>query len=127
MGMLEILVMRLVLWIGLPLLLVTLALGPRKVARRLKAAWSWLTRRRLDPEEILTHVVRQHEQHVAALCKLLAEEEAAEAGIVANMRQTRAIFRSSKTKLVRIRRGATTWCPGSAVQTESRTGGDGEL
>ena len=80
--------MRLVLWIGLPLLLLTLALGPRKVLRRLKYAWSWFTRRRLDPEEILTHVVRQHEQHVAALGKLLAEEEAAEATIVDNLRQS---------------------------------------
>jgi phage shock protein A len=86
--MLEILVMRLVLWIGLPLLLLTLALGPRRVLRRFKYAWSWLTRRRLDPEVILTHVVRQHEQHVAALGKLLAEEEAAEASIVANLRQS---------------------------------------
>jgi phage shock protein A len=88
MGPLEIFVMRLVLWIGLPLLLLSLAVGPRRVLRHLKAGWKWFTRRRLDPEEILTHVVRQHEQHVAALGKLLAEEEAAEADIVANLRQS---------------------------------------
>jgi phage shock protein A len=88
MGPLEILVMRLVLWIGLPLLLLSLAVGPRRVLRQLKAGWKWFTRRRLDPEEILTHVVRQHEQHVAALGKLLAEEEASEADIVANLRQS---------------------------------------
>jgi len=80
--------MRLVLWIGLPLLLVSLAIGPRRVLRNLKFAWKWFTRRRLDPEEILTHVVRQHEQHVAALGKLLADEEAAEADIVANLQES---------------------------------------
>jgi phage shock protein A len=88
MGPLEILVMRLVLWIGLPLLLLSLAVGPRRVLRHLKAVWKWFTRRRLDPEEILTHVVRQHEQHVAALGKLVTDEEAAEADIVANLRQS---------------------------------------
>ena len=88
--------MRLVLWIGLPLLLLSLAVGPRRVLRNLKAVWSWFTRRRLDPEEILTHVVRQHEQHVAALGKLLADEEAAEADIVANLRAKRGQFAGAR-------------------------------
>ncbi len=102
--------MRLVLWIGLPLLLLTLALGPRKVLRRSKAAWAWLTRRRLDPEEILTHVVRQHEQHVAALGKLLAEEEAAEATIVANLRQSAGNLTTLEDQARTQSGAATIWC-----------------
>lgn len=88
MGPLETVFIRLVLWIGLPLLLFSLAVGPRRLWRQVKFAWQWFNKRRMDPEEILTHVVRQHEEHVAALKKLLAEEETAEAGIVANLRQS---------------------------------------
>jgi phage shock protein A len=90
MGMLELFVMRLVLWVGLPLTLVVLALGPRRVLRDVKALWRWMTRRRLDPQEILTHVVRQHQQHVQALAKLLADEEAAEKAVVANVAESEA-------------------------------------
>ncbi len=85
MGMLELLVVRLVLWLGLPLALVVLAIGPRRVLRTAHSAWNWFVRRRLDPEEILTHVVRQHEQHVKALAKLLADEEAAETLVVTHL------------------------------------------
>jgi phage shock protein A len=90
MGMLELFVMRLVLWVGLPLLLVVLALGPRRVLRDARFTWRWLTRRRLDPHEILTHVVRQHEEHVKALARLLADEEAAEKSIAENLSDSQA-------------------------------------
>jgi phage shock protein A len=90
MGMLELLVVRLVLWVGLPLTLVVLALGPRRVLRDVTLIWRWFTRRRLDPQEILTHVVRQHEQHVKAVAKLLADEEAAEKAVVANLAESQS-------------------------------------
>jgi phage shock protein A len=88
MGMLELLVMRLVLWVGLPLILVVLALGPRRVVRDTKAIWRWFTRRRMEPQVILTHVVQQHEAHVNALAKLLVDEEAAEKAVVANLAES---------------------------------------
>jgi phage shock protein A len=98
MGMLELLVMRLVLWVGLPLILLVLALGPRRVLRDAKAVWRWFTRRRMDPQVILTHVVRQHEEHVRALAKLLADEEAAEKAVVANLAESQGKIATLETQ-----------------------------
>jgi len=74
-------IIRLMLWIGLPLMLIVLALGPARVWRAIKHGWLWLWRRRLEPEEILTQVVRQHEQHINAMRQALNRSEAAEADI----------------------------------------------
>ena len=57
--MLEVL-LRVLLWAGLPLLLVVLGIGPRRVWGGMKKAWAWLWQRRLDPEEVLTRVVQGH-------------------------------------------------------------------
>jgi len=38
-----------------------LAVGPRKLRSSIKRVWSMVFRKRLDPEEILTNVVLQHE------------------------------------------------------------------
>ena len=48
-------------------------------------AGSWLWDKRLDPEQILTEVVRQHEKHIDALKKALARSETAEADITRNI------------------------------------------
>jgi len=85
MGFLESMLLRLLLWIAVPIGLVVLALGPSRVRNWLTEFWSWLWARRLDPERILTHVVRQHEEHIAALRKALARSEAAEAEISRNI------------------------------------------
>jgi phage shock protein A len=74
-------IIRLVLWIGLPAMLIVFALGPARVWRTIKRGWMWLWRKRLEPEEILTQVVRQHEQHINAMRQALNRSEAAEADI----------------------------------------------
>jgi phage shock protein A len=78
-------VLRLTLWIGLPMLLAILAIGPGRTWRAVKKGWNWLWNRRLDPEEVLTRVVKEHEKHVTALRAVLARSEAAEAEIVRNL------------------------------------------
>jgi phage shock protein A len=82
----ETVLLRLVLWIGLPVLLAILAIGPVRSWRGLKKGWNWLWNRRLDPEEVLTRVVTEHEKHVAALRAVLSRSEAAEAEILDNLR-----------------------------------------
>ncbi len=79
---------RVVVWIGLPLLLVMLAVGPRRFLGAVKRGWAWLFQRRLDPEAVLTQVVRQQEQLVAALRQALARSEAAAAAIGQHIQQS---------------------------------------
>ncbi len=79
---------RVVVWIGLPLLLVMLAVGPRRFSGAVKRGWTWLFQRRLDPEAVLTQVVRQQEQLVAALRQALARSEAAAAAIGQHIQQS---------------------------------------
>ncbi len=50
----ELLLVRSVLFVGLPLILLMLAVGPQQFWKSLKRSWTWLWRRRLEPEEILT-------------------------------------------------------------------------
>src|ERR1700722_20476086 len=85
MGFFEFVFMRLILWVAVPLGLVVLLIGPGKVKRWFKQFGSWLWDKRLDPEQILTEVVRQHEKHIAALRKALARSETAEAEITRNI------------------------------------------
>jgi phage shock protein A len=88
MGFLELVVLRLTLWILLPLALVVLVIGPKRVRRWLTDFWNWVWCKRLEPEAILTQVVRLHEKHIAALRDALARSEAAERDIVRNMRKS---------------------------------------
>jgi phage shock protein A len=84
----EYFLLRLVLWIGLLAALVALAVGPSKLKRGIKRVWSVAFRKRLDPEEILTNVVLQHEQHVKAVREALGKAEVAEAALRANLKQS---------------------------------------
>jgi phage shock protein A len=73
--------LRALAWGGLPVLLLVLGIGPRRVWNAVKKGWSWLWTRRLDPEEALTQVVQGHQKHVADLRDVLARAEAAEQDI----------------------------------------------
>ena len=84
----EYVLLRVILWVGLPLLLGVIAVGPRRVWGGVKRAWHWLWKRRLDPEEALTQVVQGHQKHVTALREVLSRCEAAEAEIARNIRQS---------------------------------------
>jgi phage shock protein A len=85
MGLVELFVLRLLLWIGVPVFLLVLVIGPARVNRWLSGLWNWLWTQRLDPEEILTHVVRQHEDRIAGLRKALTRSETAESEIARNI------------------------------------------
>ena len=89
MGFLEVIVVRSLLWIVLPAALVVLVIGPRRVGRWLVRSWNWLWCQRLEPEAILTRVVRDHEKRIVAVRGALARSEAAERDIVTNMKKCR--------------------------------------
>jgi phage shock protein A len=88
MGFVEYFLLRLLLWLGLLSALIALAVGPRKLRSSIKRIWSIAFRKRLDPEEILTNVVLQHEQHVKAVREAVGKAEAAEAALRANLKQS---------------------------------------
>lgn len=88
MRLVELMLLRLVMWVGIPLLLVVLAVGPARVRRALQRVRTWLFERRLDPGEVLSRIVKQHEDHVAALIEALAQARATEREIVQNIQQS---------------------------------------
>jgi phage shock protein A len=88
MGFLEVVLLRLILWVGVPIFLMVMAIGPKRVRRWLHEFWSWLWASRQEPEAILTQVVNTHQKHIAALRDALARSEAAEKDIVSNMRKS---------------------------------------
>ncbi|MGD9646210.1 MAG: PspA/IM30 family protein [Pirellulales bacterium] len=90
MGYIDKVLVRFVLLFGLPLILLMLVVGPRRLWNSIKFGWNWVTQKRLEPEEILTQVVRQHEQHVVAVRRAVAQAEVAEAELVRNLEQSEA-------------------------------------
>ncbi|HZU37310.1 MAG TPA: PspA/IM30 family protein [Gemmataceae bacterium] len=85
MGALEAFLLRLIFWVVVPILLLVLVIGPRRVQRGWRSFWNWLTVRRREPEEILAHVMRQHKERIEAVRKALAQSETAEADIARNI------------------------------------------
>jgi phage shock protein A len=88
MRFLELVLFRLVLWVGIPLFLLVIAVGPGRIRRWWQQARKWLLEHRLDPQEVLTRVVRQHEEHIASVREALARAEATEADITANIHKS---------------------------------------
>jgi phage shock protein A len=85
MRFIEFLFLRGVLFVGLPVLLAVLLIGPARVWKSLKKVGYFLFRSRLEPEQILARVVRQHEQHVAQVRKALTQAENTELAIRAQL------------------------------------------
>lgn len=90
MRFLELVVLRMFLWVGLPCLLAVLAIGPKRFGRAVQRGWNWLFKRRLEPEEVLNRVVQEHQQHVGAMKQVLDRAEAAEFEITQNIEKSEA-------------------------------------
>lgn len=88
MRLIELFLLRSFLLVGLPLLLVVLLVGPQRLSNGLKRAWQWFWMRRLEPEEILAQVVKQHEENVAAVKHVIEQAEAAETEILHGIEQS---------------------------------------
>jgi phage shock protein A len=88
MGALERFLFVTVMWVGAPLLLIVLAVGPRRFWKAVKRARALLWQRRLDPETVLTHVVKEQQGLVEGLKDALARAEAAARDIAANIQRS---------------------------------------
>ncbi|HEX7449869.1 MAG TPA: PspA/IM30 family protein [Pirellulales bacterium] len=88
MRLIELFLLRMVLLVGLPMLLAVLVVGPRRLGAAIKRGWRWLWTKRLEPEEILSQVVRQHQERVAAVKRVIEQAETAESDIVRSLKQT---------------------------------------
>lgn len=88
MHLIELLLFRLVMWGGIPLLLIVLAVGPRRLVGAYRHVCKWLLEKRLDPQDVLTRVVRQHEEHVLQIRRALHHAEKIETEIAENLRKS---------------------------------------
>jgi phage shock protein A len=84
----DLFLLRVLVWVGVPLLLVALAVGPARSWRLVRRLWGWLEDRRHEPTEVLNRVVREHEKSIKALRDVLHQAEAAQNEIVRNMRRS---------------------------------------
>lgn len=75
----EVLLFRGVLWVGLPLLLAVLAIGPGRCWHMVKRGWNWLWQGRLEPEAVLGKVVKQYQDLVEGLNVTLTRSRDAQA------------------------------------------------
>jgi phage shock protein A len=87
MRLIELFLLRAFLLVGLPLLLAVLLVGPKRLASGVKRGWHWLWTRRLEPEEILAQVVRQHQTSVEAVKHVIEQAEAAEKEILRGLEE----------------------------------------
>lgn len=85
---LEFILFRGFLWVGLPLLLAVLAVGPGRCWRAVKRGWHWLWRKRLDPEEVLGQVVKQYQDLVESLNQTLTKSRKAEYDLHQHIKQS---------------------------------------
>jgi phage shock protein A len=88
MGEIAAVLLRLVVWVGLPLLLVVLAVGPSRSGRLLRRFWAWLTDRRHEPAEVLNRVVKEHEKNIQAVREALRQAESTQAEIARNLKRS---------------------------------------
>src|SRR5262249_2054989 len=84
----ELFLLRILVWVVVPLLLIAAAIGPARSWRLLRKIWGWFEDRRHEPTEVLNRVVREHEKNIHALREVLHQAEAAQADIVRNMRRS---------------------------------------
>jgi len=86
--LLEYLILRGLLFIGVPVALAVLALGPAKFRAVAGRLWSLVWTRKQEPEEVIEQVVRQYREMVAALNQTLARAHSADETLDRNIVQS---------------------------------------
>jgi phage shock protein A len=84
----ELLLLRLLVWVVVPLVLVALAVGPARSWRFVRRLWAWVDERRHEPTEVLNRVVKEHEKNIRALRDVLGQAESTYHEIARNMRRS---------------------------------------
>jgi phage shock protein A len=78
------LLLRLVVWFGIPIFLIILLIGPRRVAD----FWGWVFSGRQDPTVVLNRVVHGLQQTIESLRGVLQQAEATQAEIQHNRKRS---------------------------------------
>src|SRR5262249_43210633 len=86
MPLLELLLLRLLAWVGLPVLLLLLAVGPARCGRFLKNLWNGDGRH--DPAQVFDRVVSEHQKKIQAVRQVLKQAEATLSEIAQNTRRS---------------------------------------
>lgn len=81
----EVLILRGLLYVGLPLLLVLLAFGPSRCWGAVRRLWGRLWQRRQEPVEVLGQVVKQYKAMVATLNQTLARARSVQGSLERNI------------------------------------------
>lgn len=69
------LLFRLVLWVVLPVILIVLAVGPRRVSAWFRGVWEWVWESKLAPAEVLNRVVWEHQNRIRRLGEVVQQSE----------------------------------------------------
>jgi phage shock protein A len=91
-------ILRLVLFVGIPTIVAVVVLGPSRVERILSRWWNWFWGKRYEPEQLLAEVVRKHQDQVAAHKRTVEIAEAAERDAERNHRKSEAEIASLEKK-----------------------------
>lgn len=86
----EYLILRGLFFVGLPVVLAVLALGPDRCRAIAGQFWSALWQRKQEPEEVIEEVLRQYRAMVATLNQSLARAHAADETLDRNIQQSEA-------------------------------------
>ncbi|MFO0925490.1 MAG: PspA/IM30 family protein [Gemmataceae bacterium] len=84
----ELFLLRLLVWGGIPLLLIAIGVGPARTWRFFRRIWAWVDDRRQEPTQVLTRVVQEHERSIRQLKDVLSQTEAAQAEVIRNLKKS---------------------------------------
>src|SRR5215471_14768633 len=98
----ELIALRLVLLVGLPLLACVLIFGPARVEKRLVRAWNWFWGKRYEPEQLLRRVVEKQHELIAARRRLAERAESTLAELAASLRRSETEIANLETKAKRL-------------------------
>jgi phage shock protein A len=88
MRLFEYLILRGLLFVGVPVLLVVMAVGPARCREILGRLWSQLWQRKQEPEEVIEQVVKQYREMVRVLEQTLDRARIADEALDRNIRQS---------------------------------------
>lgn len=84
----ELFLLRLLVWVGIPLLLIAIGVGPARTWRFFRRIWAWVDDRRQEPTQVLTRVVQEHERSIRQLKDVLSQTEAAQSEVIRNLKKS---------------------------------------
>ncbi len=84
----EYLILRGLLFVGLPVLLVVMAVGPARCQAIVRRLWSQLWQRKQEPEDVIEQVVKQYREMVVVLEQTLARARTADETLDRNIRES---------------------------------------